>query len=211
MATRAWVAITAIGLLAPSRAARGQDKPQPPKAGAPAAKGDEKSTGKVGETLPEWKGKVARGDKSADFSTTKNGKTTVYVLVGASDPASSQYAERLVALSAAYAARGVDFVLVYSGSEPAASKQKFHKEKHFSAALLDDEGGAFAKSLVADHYGLALIADKDGKVVYRGGIDDNLALAKVKSKHLQQALELLLKGQPVAGATNKDVFGGSIK
>ena len=195
-------AIGLIGVAAPATVSA-QAKPE---GGKPEAKA---TTGKVGEMVPEWKGKVGRGDKTADFTTTKNEKPTVYVLVGVTCPATGPYAERLAALEAAYTEKGVDFVYVYCNqTETLDQKKKFHKEKKFTAALMNDEGAAFTQKLGANKTGLTLIADKSGKVVYRGGIDDNKdSAAKVKSKHVANALDEILAGKAVSNPTNNDVFG----
>ncbi len=178
---------------------------------AAAAQEAKPTTGQVGEKIPAFTAKIARGDKSADFDTTKNAKTTLYVLVGPTCPATAPYVDRLAALEAAYIPKGIDFVYVYPNKGPgesAADKAKYHKDKKFTAALLNDEGAAFTKKLAAMKTGEALIVDKDGKVVYRGGIDDNRDnAAKVKSKHIAQALDEILAGKAVSKASNHDVFG----
>lgn len=196
-------AIAAAAMAFPAATASAQ-------AGAAAKEGaDKESTGKVGEKIPQFAGKIVRGEKSADFDSSKNTKTTVYVLVGVTCPATKPYAERLCALESAYAQKGIDFVYLYPNvTESTESKAKFHKEMKFTAGLFNDDGGAVAKKLAATKTGEALIVDKTGKVLYRGGIDDNLqAPAKVKKKHLAQALDEILANKPVSEPSNKDVFG----
>jgi len=168
------------------------------------------STGKVGEKMPAFTAKVMRGDKSVDFDSTKNGKTTVYFTVGVTCPATGPYVSRYVALEATYMPKEVDFVYLYVNSvgESAAEKQKFHKASRFAGALLNDEASAIAKKLAATKTGEALIVDKNGKVLYRGGIDDERNdPAKVKVKHVTRALDEILAGKPVTAPSNKDVFG----
>ena len=102
----------------------------------------------------------------------------------------------------------VDFVYLYVNvPEKAAEKAKFHKEQKFTGAYLKDEKSAIAKSLKATKTGEVLIADKDGKVLYRGGIDDNMSdPAKVKNKFVAAALDEILAGKPVSKTTGP-VFG----
>src|SRR6185295_3031029 len=118
------------------------------------------------------------------------------------------YAERLAALCEAYGAKGVDFVFLYPNkSESAADKRKFHKEKKLGGAFLNDVDAAIAKKLAAKRTGEALVCDKEGKVLYRGGIDDKLdEPAKVRVKYLAQALDETLAGKPVSVTSGK-VFG----
>ncbi|MSR47211.1 MAG: redoxin domain-containing protein [Planctomycetes bacterium] len=180
---------------------------------APAAgdKGGDKkveSTGKVGEMLPNVAASVMRGDKAGTIETAKNGKPTVIFLVGVTCPATKPYAERLVALEQAYMAKGVDFVYCYTNvPESAATKTQFHKDCKFTGAFWNDEKAAFAKAIKAGKTGEAIITDKDGKVVYRGGIDDDMQNpAKVKSKFVASALEELLAGKAVTKTTG-NIFG----
>ena len=211
MLTARWLGSAAIGVavLLP------QVPPSAP-SGAPAQASKEAkvATGQVGELLPQANPKIVRGDKTVDHDTTKYAKTTVYLLVGVKCPASKPYADRLCALEQAYMPRGIDFIYIYPNiDETAEQKLRFHvKECRFTGAFWNDEGAAFAKKLAADHTGLAIIADKDGKVVYRGGIDDKLApLNKVKSKYLARALDEILAGKAVTVSTNKDVFGCGVQ
>ena len=166
------------------------------------------TTGKVGEKIPEFTGKIARGEKTADFDSRKTGKTTVYFLVGVTCPATGPYVPRLIELEKAYTPKDVDFVYLYvNKTEPIADKQKFHKEHKLAGGFFNDEGSAVAKKLGASKTGLALIVDKEGNVLYRGGIDDNLLEpAKVKTKFVVQALDEVLAGKKVT-KTEGQVFG----
>lgn len=203
MLTKSLLAVAAAGLLAAA-------PPSSALAQAAAQETAKPTTGKVGEKIPAFTGKVTRGsEKPADFDSTKAGKTTVYFLVGVTCPATKPYAERLCALEAAYMPKGVDFVYLYVNSvgETLAQKTKFHKEMKFTGAFLDDTGSAIAKKLAAAKTGETLIVDKEGKVLYRGGIDDNMSdPAKVKSKFVAAALEEILAGKDVT-KTSGPVFG----
>ena len=197
------------GLAAPAPAARVQDD-------AAAHDAEKPPTGQVGEKMPAFKAKVVRGEKSFDFDSTKVDKLTVYLLVGATCSATKPYAERLCILEAKYMPKGVDFVYLYVNadrvnSESRAEKLKFHKECRFTGAFLDDGDSAIAKKLAATKTGEALVVDKEGKVRYRGGIDDNLTdPARVKVLYLARALDEVLAGKPVTTTSGK-VFGCDIK
>ena len=189
----------AVLAVAPAAAMQGDAKQADAKQGAAKP-----TTGKVGEKIPAFTGKAVRGDKTADFDSQKTGKTTVYFLVGVTCPATKPYASRLVALENEYMKEDVDFVYLYVNSvgEPLDAKQKFHKEMKFAGAFLNDEGSAIAKKLAATKTGETLIVDEEGTVLYRGGIDDNLAAPdKVKERYVQQALDEILAGKPVTKTT----------
>jgi hypothetical protein len=162
--------------------------------------------------MPAFTAKVVRAQKTVDFDSTKTGKVTVYLLVGVKCPATKPYSERLCALEAAYMPKNVDFVYLYVNvPETAAEKAKFHKDQKFAGAFLNDEKSEIAKKLDAQRTGEAIIADKDGKVVYRGGIDDNMSdPAKVKVKYVQAALDEILAGKPVT-RTSGPGFGCAVQ
>jgi peroxiredoxin len=185
-----------------------QSGPAPAAKDAPARE----ATGRVGEKVPQFTARVLRGDKEGELDSAKQGRATVYFLAGTTCPATTDCAERLVALCDTWSAKGVDFVFVYPNrNESAADKRKFHKEKKFGGAFLNDADGAIAKRFAAKRTGEAILCDKEGRVVYRGGIDDNLKDAgKVKSKWLAQAIEEVVAGKAVSVTSGK-VFGELVK
>lgn len=183
--------------------AQGQVAPTPPA---------RESTGRVGERIPPFTAKVLRGDKEVELDSQKQGKPSVYFLAGTTCPATTECAERLAALVETYGARGVDFVFLYPNrNESSADKHKFHKERRLGGAFLNDAGGAIAKRLGARRTGEALLCDKDGRVLYRGGLDDDLKEpSKAKVRYLAQALDEMLAGKPVSITTGK-CFGELVK
>ena len=200
--TMTMLPLVAAMLLAAAPAGAMQDGAKPAEA--------KPTTGKVGEKIPAFTAKEVRGDKTADLDSQKTTKTTVYVLVGVTCPATKPYAPRLVALESAYMSKDVDFVYLYPNNkeaEPLAAKQKFHKEIKLAGAFVNDEGAAIVKKLAAQKTGEVLIVGKDGKVLYRGGIDDNLGdPAKVKYRFVAVALDEILAGKPVTKTTGQ-IFG----
>ena len=52
--------------------------------------------------------------------------------------------------------------------------------------------------------------DKDGKLFYRGRIDDNQDADKVKSQDLRTAIDMLLAGKTIAVSVTRP-FGCSVK
>jgi len=200
--------IAAGGLVASTVPAYGQDESPAPATAPVVAK---ESTGKVGEKIPSFAAKVLRADKEIAFDSSKQSKVTVYYLAGVACSATLVYAERLAALSEAYGARGIEFVFIYPGArETAADKRKFHKEKKLGGAFLDDADGAIAKKLGSKRTAEALICDKEGKVLYRGGVDDNPSEpTRVRTKYVAQALDEILAGKSVSVTTGK-VYGDKI-
>jgi len=205
-----------IGGARPPAVARPPVQNAPPAPVPPAPKeGREakpESTGKVGEKIPAFTAKAQRGDKEFDFDSQKQSKVTVYVLAGVMCTATNAYSERLAALCEAYGPKGVDFVFLYPNhNESAADKRKFQREKRLGGAFLNDADGAVARKLAAKRTAEALICDKEGKVLYRGGIDDNVTEpARARAKYVAQALDETLAGKPVSVTTGK-VFGETIR
>src|SRR5262249_10814034 len=128
-------------------------------------------------------------------------------------PATRSYVERLNALEAAYAGRA-DFLFIYPNgvNESAESKARFHKDSRFVGPLLDDTGARIAKLVKVDHTCMAIVADKSGKVMFRGGIDDNLLYPnKVVHRWLGTALEQILGDKPVVAPAPGSIFGASVR
>jgi hypothetical protein len=183
-----------------------EKKSEPPNSGPPCTSCEDcahhshkkvQSTGKLGERLPSVTALVVRGEESSELDTAKLGKPTVFLLVGASCPVTRSCADRIVSLEKAYSAKGVDFVLVYAGAaEDAQAKAAFHQERKFVGAFWNDEKEKFAKAIKANSPAEALLVGKEGKVRYRGAIDDSPGdAAKVRERLLGDALEQLLAEQ----------------
>jgi hypothetical protein len=143
----------------------------------------------VGDPLPTF--------AKDGHDSRKLARPTVYLFLGTTCPASQEYAERIRALDAAYAGK-VDFVYLYpNNTDKPEDKQAHFKRLGLKGRFIDDTGAKIAGTLKATRTTEAVVADKTGKITYRGAIDDNRdSAANVKQRHLAEALDATLAGKP---------------
>lgn len=84
------------------------------------------------------------------------------------------------------------------------------QNNHFSFPIYRDPAFKLTESWNARVTPEAYLFDKNGKLVYRGRIDDNQDAANVKSHDLRNALEKLLSGKPIPTSETRP-FGCTIK
>jgi hypothetical protein len=153
----------------------------------------------VGQKIPQFTAEATTLLDSHD-----NKVPTAYLIVGVTCGATSKYVKRLKELEDEFRAQGVEFVYLYPNqTETREEKHAFHKKVGSRSAMVDDEGAKISKSLGFTNTAGALLVDKTGKVVYRGGIDDSADEAKVERRHLAEAIKETLAGKPVSVTTSK--------
>ena len=92
-----------------------------------------------------------------------------------------------------------------------ADMQARYKEKGYNMHYLLDENNEVADAFAARTTPHVFLFGKDGKLVYKGAIDDNVDDAKVVTKHyLKDAISALVAGKSIDPATTKNL-GCSIK
>jgi peroxiredoxin len=130
---------------------------------------------------------------------TAQAPATVYVFYNAHCPCVTAHVARLKALHDAYAPRGVQWFMV--DSEVGASTERdaaFESEKTFGFPMLADVGGKLARATGAESATFSVVIDREGKVRYAGGIDDDRShLRDEATPYLKDALEDVLAGRAV--------------
>ncbi|HMC98291.1 MAG TPA: redoxin family protein [Flavobacteriales bacterium] len=92
-----------------------------------------------------------------------------------------------------------------------ADMQKHYKEKNYGGAYLLDVGHVAADAFGARTTPHVFLFDKDGKLVYKGAIDDSVgSAAAVKEPWLRNAITNLVEGKAIDPAVTRNV-GCSIK
>ena len=141
---------------------------------------------------------LAPGGRTAPIDASKLEGLTAFILVGTKCPASNAYRDRMRALAKDYGPKGVRFVFVYPNSDDTPDiKRGFHQQAAYAAPMIDDQGGQVARALKATRTSEVIVADKSGRVVYRGPVDDNRNAALAKEPMLARALDETLAGKPV--------------
>jgi thiol-disulfide isomerase/thioredoxin len=163
------------------------------------------SAGSVGFSLKDAQGTE---HSSAEFSKAK---AAVLMFVATDCPNSNTYAPVLARLYREYATRGVVFFNVYSDPSENASSVRKHDADFLTpfAALLDPHL-TLARQTGARSTPEAVILDPDGKVLYRGRVDDRfVAFGKTRyqptENDLQEALDAVLKGEAVPHPVTRTV------
>ena len=168
-------------------------------------------------TAGKFNKKVSPGDKAPTFADLpgtdgkKHGLAdlagkdfVVVVFTGNECPVATSYEKRLVALTKKYATGDKSRVAVVAinvsiDEDERLDKMKVAaKEKGFNFPYLSDESQKIGRQFGASVTPEVFVLDKDRKIVYQGAIDDNLQIAKVEKKYLEDALDALLAGKTVA-------------
>lgn len=132
------------------------------------------------------------------------GKKAVVLLFIASDcPISNSYAPEIKRLCARYTPRNVAFSLVYSDPDLSLAAAKKHAGEYgYTCPLILDPTHRLARRAGATVTPEAAVFAPDGKLLYRGRIDDlyigyGQRRYEVKEHDLRDALEAILSGHPV--------------
>jgi len=153
-------------------------------------------------------------------------KALVVVFTCVHCPTAQAYEERLKAIAADYASRGVKLVAI-SPNDPKSLRLDELGYTEFSDSFDEMKRRAQARAFnfpflydgdkedVSKAYGPlttphAFVFDGERKLRYAGRIDDSEAEARVQRRDLREALDAVLAGKPVEIAQTK-VFGCSIK
>jgi peroxiredoxin len=139
-------------------------------------------------------------------------KLTVVIFIATRCPYSNGYNERMAAMAAEYAGKGVAFLGINSNKTESTGEVAEHAKKNkLSFPVLKDEGNKVADAYGAQKTPEVYILDAKGTLRYHGRIDENHEDVKaVRSPDLRNALEALLAGKPVPQAETK-AFGCTIK
>ncbi len=139
------------------------------------------------------------------------GQVTAVFFISTICPIGNDYNDRFSALYRDYHARGVQLLFVNSNSnEPPEMVAKHAREVAFPFPVYKDERAAVADALAAESTPLVVILGRDGKVGYRGALDDARNPARVTKRYARDALDAALAGRPAPVAETKS-FGCVIK
>jgi len=159
-------------------------------------------TAKVGAKIPAFS---ATAMSMVDSQSVK--VPTAYLFVGVNCGATPAYEKRYKAVEDEFRSKGVDIVWVFPNkTETLESKQAWMKKLGLKGAMVDDVGAKIATALEVKNTSHVVLTDKDGTIVYRGGIDDNKDEAAVKRRHLAEAIKEVVAGKPVTVNTSR-AFG----
>jgi peroxiredoxin len=149
--------------------------------------------------------------KQRSFNDLKGKNGALVVFMSAQCPVVKAYAERINALTKDYQANGITVIGMNSNATESLDYVKSNMtERSYSFPMLIDKGNVIADKFGATVTPEVYLFDKDGKLVYRGAIDNDRSGENVTARPLQDAVEATLGGKAVAKAETK-AFGCSIK
>lgn len=163
---------------------------------------------KSGDAAPDFTATCLEGTE-VNLDTFKDAEVIVVVFTCNSCPVAQAYEPRLIELADKYKDKKVAVVAINNhGGEDIDAMKERAKEKGINYAYVYDGSGASAKAYGAEVTPHCFVIDKDRKLVYQGGFDDN---AKEPTKHyVVDAVEATLTGKEILVSTTKAV-GCSIK
>jgi hypothetical protein len=162
--------------------------------GAPARE----PTARAGSGLVDLEGKPW----NVRSSPAPGAKLVAFIFSRTDCPISNAYAPEVRALHADFAARGVEFWLVFGTNESPEVIRKHLADFRYPCGALRDPHHAFAKqSRVRVTPEAAVYRMKDGELLFHGRIDDRYTELNVRRpapsvRDLHSALENLLAGKP---------------
>ncbi len=164
----------------------------------------------IGTVIDDFKlPDIDGAERSLKSLTGKNGAVLIFISVQC--PVSNGYNERMEKLAQDYKARGINVVGINSNvTEPISAVKAHAAGKHFTFAVLKDDGNKIADRLGATRTPEAYVIDASGKLVYHGRIDNSQNTANITSNDLREALDELLSGKAIS-KTGGAAFGCSIK
>jgi len=173
----------------------------------------------IGSKAPmsDTKMKSATDGKEYSIASVAGKKGTLVVFTCNHCPWAKAWESRIVALGNDFTKKGVGVITINSNDPSAyaeddfANMQEKAKADKMAYPYVVDATSNVARAFGASHTPEAYLFDKDGKLVYHGGIDDNAkAPDQVKEKYLEVALTSVVAGKPVAQAETK-ALGCGIK
>jgi peroxiredoxin len=152
----------------------------------------------IGDLAPAWKDLPGVDGRKHSLSEL-DAELVVVVFTCNSCPIAADYEDRIMALAKKYSMQPGKLALVAINvnrlAEDSLPKMKERAEqKGFPFPYLFDESQKIAKAYGAAFTPEFFVLDKDRRVAYMGGMDDNSDAAKVKVKYLEPAVEAVLAG-----------------
>ncbi len=141
----------------------------------------------------------------------KPARARVLLFVRTDCPITNRYAPELARIAEEFAAKDVDFWLIYpDGSETQAAIERHKAEYHLPGTPLRDPRHVLVKRAEATISPQAAVFDHTGRLVYSGRIDDRYvsfgkARPSPQTHDLENAIAATLEGKNVAEARTHSV------
>jgi len=159
----------------------------------------------IGDQAPAWNKLPGVDGQQHSLDDLKDKPVVVVVFTCNSCPIAVDYEDRIIAIAKEFAGADGKAALVAINvnriKEDSLDKMKERAEKKgFLFPYLFDESQQIARAYGANFTPEFFVLDRDRKVVYMGGLDDNSNVDKVTVSYLKPAIEATLAGSKPATA-----------
>jgi peroxiredoxin len=148
--------------------------------------------------------------KEHSFKSLHGKNGAVLIFLSAQCPVVKQYDDRVNALAAEYAAKGITFVGINSNSTEGLDWVKSHAEANYKFPMLLDPENKIADKLGATVTPEVYFFDTNNKLLYHGAIDNDRTARNIKDTYLKAAFDTTLSGGTIE-RTKANAFGCTIK
>ncbi len=161
----------------------------------------------IGDVAPAWMDLPGVDDKKHSLADLKDKPFVLVVFTCNSCPVSNDYEERINAFAKKHADNvAVIAINVNTVAEDKLPKMKERaKEKKYAFPYLYDESQKIGKDYGAAYTPEFFLLNKERKVVFMGGMDDNSDPKIVKHHYLEDALQAAVKGEKPATAETTSI------
>lgn len=163
----------------------------------------------LGTTLEDFKLKNTDGVEKS-FKDLAGEKGTIIVFLSAQCPVVRGYNERLKQIALDYKSKGISVIGMNSNSTESLETVRDHAKEHYPFLVLIDTDNVIADKLNANATPEIFLFDKDSKLIYHGGIDNDRSGENITNNFLRTALDEHLGGKAVSKSETR-AFGCSIK
>ncbi len=168
--------------------------------GAPAWAGKYNPVLSPGDAAPSWSELPGVDDRAHSLAELESYDVVVLVFTCNSCPIAQDYEDRMIELAARYAEPNsrvkvvaVNVNKIEEDRLPAMKKRA--AERKFPFAYLFDESQQIAKDYGATYTPEFFVLDRERRVVFLGGMDNNSDPAQVTERYLEPAIEAALAGK----------------
>jgi peroxiredoxin len=158
----------------------------------------------IGDSAPVFKDLPGTDEKSHALADLKDKDVVVVVITCNHCPVAVAYEDRIIEFAKKYASSpeskvGIVAINVNNGAADKLDKMKERaKAKGFNFPYAYDESQKIGRELGATVTPEFFVLNKDRKIAYMGAMDDSQNSKNVKKKYLEDAVDVLLKGETVS-------------
>lgn len=163
----------------------------------------------IGKKAPEFKLKGVDGKEYALADQLKKNKAVVVTFTCNHCPVAVAYQDRLIALQKEFKDQKIQLIAINSNSPDVQPQDSFEnmkkraEEKKFNFPYVFDETQEVAQAYGAKVTPHIFLVNSEGKVVYRGAIDNNNNPKSANEHYLKDALNALLAEKEITKTATK--------